>query len=222
MFVYIITLIYIIHTALPIYTGLKSYERRSFVAAADVVEALLTLIKSHHCTEDKDTAALVDKGDSIGRKLIPRVLNIGGPAGLTRLQVAEILCGKLRVPLLVDASQQHKPPPTAIAVSTTASSSATITSATNNKNDDGEGDADVWRIYDQTQEPGPANTTNSTTLTTPANTSTLGIKEVIILTSTQPLQTPLHLTMSVTDTEIALNMRFRPLSEYIVDCIEVD
>ena len=186
------------------------------MAAVDVVQALLALIGLHHSCSEDTAAAVVNKGESIDRKLIPRVLNIGGPAGLTRLQVAEILCEKLRVPLRVDATQQHTPPP---AVSNTATDTSSTGSAKNES--DGEGGADVWRIYDQTQEPGPANT-NSTTLTTPANTSTLDIQEVIILTSTQPLQTPLDLTMCVTETEKALNMRFRPLSEYILDCIAVD
>ena len=212
-------------------TGLKSYERRSFVAAADVVEALLALIKSHHCSEGAAAgaaaaaagaagaaaAAVVNKGEGIDRKLIPRVLNIGGPAGLTRLQVAEILCEKLRVPLRVDASQQHTPPPRP-----TASTAADTSTGSANKSDD-KGDADVWRIYDQKQEPVSAHI--NTTLTTPAKTSTFNIQEVIILTSTQPLQTPLDLTMSVAETENALNLlnlRFRPLSEYILDCIAVD
>ena len=200
------------------YTGLKSYERRSFVAAADVVEALLTLITSHHLNEDTTTAAaaaaaaVVNKSERIGRKLIPRVLNVGGPAGLTRLQVAEILCEKLPVPLRIDATQQRTPPPPTAATSTSA--------GTNNKSDD-EGGADVWRIYDQTQEPMPAHTP-TTPLTTPASANTLDLQEAIILTSTQPLQTPLDLTMCVAETEKALNMRFRPLSEYILDCIAVD
>ena len=189
-------------------TGLKSYERRSFVAAADVVEALLALIKSHHCSEGAAAAVVVNKGEGIDRKLIPRVLNIGGPAGLTRLQVAEILCEKLRVPIRVDATQHTAPLPA------TAASTATNTSSTSNKSAGGEGGADVWRIYQQKQEPLPAHT--------PANTLTLDTQEVIIMTSTQPLQTPLDLTMCVAETEKALNMRFRPLSEYIIDCIAVD
>lgn len=64
------------------YTGLRHDERRSFVFVGDVVRVIV---------------ALVTDG-TVREPLLGRVLNVGGPEGLSRLQLAEVVAAELVAP----------------------------------------------------------------------------------------------------------------------------
>lgn len=66
--------------------GLRTDEVRSFVAVDDVVSTILTLVDAFFVSGSCHTA---------------RVLNVGGSVGLSRLQVAEVLCDCFGVELQV-------------------------------------------------------------------------------------------------------------------------
>lgn len=79
--------------------GLKKREIRSFVYVEDVVAVLLAAM-DRHCCGDRSLWNKEERG---------LILNVGGPKGLSRLQIAQSLCegfgGKLHVRDVTDKRQ---------------------------------------------------------------------------------------------------------------------
>lgn len=95
-----------------VYLGLKTDEIRCFVYVQDVNQIITQLIAGHFritdCTSLLDTA--LSGGDCKRPRRENRVLNVGGPKGLSRLQVAEALCKAQDCVLEVHTSKAAQDP----------------------------------------------------------------------------------------------------------------
>jgi len=78
------------------YIGLKDDEIRSFVAVDDVVIVI-----------EKLTSMFFERNSKISWSPQHRVLNVGGPHGLSRLQVAEILCQEMKCVMLASEFENN-------------------------------------------------------------------------------------------------------------------
>lgn len=95
------------------YCGLRHDELRSFVYVEDVVDAIVALVRGL-----QGVSGAVDLGEVVGR-----VLNMGGPRGLSRLDLALLLAAAEGVSVCVDESKESVVDPA------------------------GEGEDRPWRVY---------------------------------------------------------------------------
>jgi len=165
------------------FLGLRADEKRSFVAADDVVTVMLKLLDSFFISVVCDEQA-------------GRVLNVGGPVGLSRLQVAEGLCDELGVKLqLVEPEEMPQPGGDS---STDKMESVSKKSKISADNSDSLITTPPWRVF-----------INPVAATAPA-TATSG-----------SLRSPRDITMIVDETEALVGFQFRPLRDYVVKCLHV-
>ena len=146
----------------------------SFVSAEDVTTLILSLM-------DRFTQG-PPGGERLPRE---RVFNVGGPRGLSRLQVAQILAAKLGTELVIQDSNNN--------------SSSTL--------------------------PGPAVGGSVDGTAAPTGGAQWVVRSVASGDPPQQsaaLVSPRDITMDVSQTEAILGIKFRPLEEYILDCLKPD
>ena len=87
---------------LSLHKGIKSNERRSFVYCYDVVKAIFSLINCFN--EIKEEKIMHSEKKS--KKVLPEVLNIGGPSGLSRLDLTKVLGKATQTNLVIHDNEQ--------------------------------------------------------------------------------------------------------------------
>ena len=87
------------------FIGLKADERRSFVFVGDVVDVFLALVIRHR---DLHRAGVVLGADSLRASASSRILNVGGPESLSRLDLAVMLSKEMGVEILVYRMKDFK------------------------------------------------------------------------------------------------------------------
>ena len=106
------------------YIGIRNDEKRSFVGVQDVTQIIITAINK------------LGEGGS-GSGLFNKVYNVGGPEGLSRLNLAEIVARSLSLELIVESGYIE--------------SSGSVTSATTNDHRSTYSKS-MWGVYMQSSQ----------------------------------------------------------------------
>lgn len=144
------------------FIGLKDDEIRSFVYVEDVLLVVKSLILRYYSADEEGKSWSSTKSSD-------KVLNIGGPQGISRLTLANTLTTALRMKLNVLQGEQQP-----------------ICS------DEGQ---NTWSVYKMVSLPNTGNPS--------------------------ALQNPRDITMDVSYTEHAINMKFKSIEDYVESCLYV-
>lgn len=201
------------------FIGLKADERRSFVWLGDVLAVCEALLR-RHCPrgpglveQGEEEGEGKEEGEAAGAGGLPRssrLLNVGGPDSLSRLDLAQLLCGQVGGQLVVyrmrlgDFSVKLDTLRTSPAAegSLLSSSSSTAAAATTTTATSTATPSAVWEVY---------------SMSDPLNNAA---KNSAAISSSSELVSPKDVSMDSSATEKLLDLQFSHLEAVLLSCLE--
>jgi dTDP-4-dehydrorhamnose reductase len=183
------------------FIGLKSDEIRCFVNVEDVVELILRMMERYFTHFQKDSSSNW-MPDSTGR-----IYNVGGPVGLSRVDLAETLCKLYQTNLIIFKDRAHY--------------ALHAGSAEKDAQVEGEEDASFnennWKVFLMPSSTAslPPTTPNEKNNNYDNNDNNNNSNSSVVITSAGSVINPRDISMNIQKTEKDWGIQFKPAIEYL-------